>query len=103
MYTIGEKLNPRRFTAMSNKMAAIVAYVLGDEAVHSTVPAIDELVQTSDGYILARNEGDIGANDFLGSSQDFNRNWRNLIAAAELTSDEAKHVRKLIKQAVSRP
>lgn len=99
--TIGEKLDPRRFSAMSGKMSALVAYILGDEANHSTDPAIAELIRTSDGVLLARHEGDVGANDFVGSMEDFNRNWGALVAAAELDADEIAHVHDLLDQRIT--
>lgn len=99
--TIGEKLDPRRFSHMSNKMAALVAYVLGDEAIHRTEPSIAELIQTSDGYVLARHEGDIGANDIVGSIEDFNRNFGALVAAAELEPAEIEHVHLLLTQRIT--
>lgn len=99
--TLGEKLDPRRFSSMSAKMAAIVAYILGEEAVHTTDPAIAELILTSDGVILARNEGDIGANDFIGSVEDFNRNWGLLVRVAELTPEEIEYVHVLIDRRIT--
>ena len=48
---LAAKLHPDRYTAMSGKMAAIVAYILGDRW---TEPAISELVVTSDGFVLAQ-------------------------------------------------
>jgi hypothetical protein len=44
---LAKKLHPSCFTAMSGKMAAIVAYIVGE---HWTSPAIVELVATSDGH-----------------------------------------------------
>jgi len=64
MPTWKEKLHPKRFDGMSGKMAAIVGYIL-DEAL--TNPAINELVVTSDGFVLAQHDGDVGDNDFMGS------------------------------------
>lgn len=89
-----KKLHPNRFTAMSPKMAAIVAYVLG---VKWTSPAIGELVVTSDGHVLARREGDIGANDFIGSYADLSGNWSRLMTAAELTPPERLQASRLFK------
>lgn len=85
MPTWKEKLHPRRFEGMSGKMAAIVGYIL-DEAV--TVPAINELIVTSDGFVLSEHVGDVGANDFMGAESDLLRNWNNLLDAAGLTPEE---------------
>jgi hypothetical protein len=46
--TIADKLHPDRFSAMSGKMAAIVAYILGESW---TEPEIAALSVTSDGFV----------------------------------------------------
>lgn len=78
-----EKLHPRLFPGMSPKMAAIVGYIIGARC---TDPAIAELVVTADGFLLARQEGDIGCNDFLGDASDLERNWARLLECAKLDS-----------------
>lgn len=83
--SLAKKLNPNRFTAMSGKMAAIVGYILGEEW---TDPAISDMAITSDGFLLAQHEGDIGLNDFMGAASDLERNVANLTIAAGLTQDE---------------
>jgi hypothetical protein len=45
-------------------MAAIVGYILDERF---SEPAISELVVTSDGFVLAQTEGEVGANEMLGS------------------------------------
>jgi hypothetical protein len=85
MPTWKEKLHPKRFDGMSGKMAAIVGYIL-DEAL--TNPAINELVVTSDGFVLAQHDGDVGDNDFMGQESDLLRNWKNLLDTAGLTPEE---------------
>lgn len=54
---LAEKLHPDRFTEMSPRMAAVVGYILQERF---TEPAIAELVVTSDGFVLARMEGEVG-------------------------------------------
>ena len=85
MPTLKEKLHPERFQGMSGKMAAIVGYIL-DEGY--TNPAINELIVTSDGFVLAEHVGDVGANEFMGEESDLLRNWNNLLDAAGLTPEE---------------
>jgi hypothetical protein len=80
-----EKLHPNRFPRMSGLMSAIVGHVL-DAAF--TQPSIAEIVVTSDGFVLARAEGEIGANHFIGTYRDLLRNWFSLLAAAGLTTIE---------------
>lgn len=58
-------------------MAAIVGYILDEPF---TEPAISELVVTSDG-VLAEIEGEVGANEIIGSEADLNRNLLDLIEA----------------------
>jgi hypothetical protein len=80
-----EKLHPGRFVGMSGKMAAIVGYI-SDEMY--TNPAINELVVTSDGFVLAEHVGEVGANDMIGGESDLVRNWNKLLDIAGLTSEE---------------
>jgi hypothetical protein len=98
---LGQKLDPRRFTAMSPKMAAIVACILDDQATFRTQPVIVELCITSDGGLLARHAGDIGFNDFIGSADDLERNLTQLEIAAELTPDEIDQFDALVRTRVS--
>jgi len=69
-------LNPARFPGMSNKMMAIVGYIIEGKF---TYPVIEEMVVTSDGILMARVSGDVGCNDMLGTVSEFKRNWDKLI------------------------
>ncbi|HVB11986.1 MAG TPA: hypothetical protein VNE86_02550, partial [Nitrososphaerales archaeon] len=60
---------------MSPKMAAIVGYFLDEKF---TDPAINEMAITSDGFVMAGHEGDIGLNDMIGTDEDLNRNIDSL-------------------------
>lgn len=94
-----EKLRPDRFTAMSGKMAAVVGYILEEPF---TDPAINELVVTSDGFVLAESEGEVGANDLIGEEADLNRNLLSLIEAAGLTDDEVAEFGRLQRMRIKR-
>jgi len=83
--SLAKKLNPNRFTGMSPKMAALTGYIIGAKF---TSPGIADIVVTSDGHVLARNEGDIGHNEYIGSYDAFKRNWDILLHVADLTPDE---------------
>ena len=96
--SLAKKLNPNRFTAMSGKMAAIVAYILGEKW---TDPAISDMAITSDGFLLAQHEGDMGLNDFMGAASDLDRNVANLIVTAELTQDEQAEWQRLYKARIT--
>ena len=96
--SLAVKLHPSRFTAMSGKMAAIVAHVVGERW---TSPAIVELVVTSDGHLLACHEGDCGCNDYLGTVDDLKSNWARLLEVAELTPEERQEAGRLFQRAVS--
>ncbi len=85
MPTLTESLHPRRFPGMSGKMAAIVGYILGEVW---SKPSIAEMVVTSDGFVLAQNEGHVGFNTIIGTAADLERNWNNLLRAAGLTGEE---------------
>jgi len=69
-------LHPSRFPWMSTKMMAIVGYIIEGKF---TSPAIEKMVITSDGNLLARVAGDSGWNDKLGSIDEFKHNWDKLI------------------------
>jgi len=94
-----EKLHPDRFTAMSGKMAAIVGYILDERF---SDPAISELVVTSDGFVLAQTEGEVGANEMIGEERDLNRNLLSLIEAAGLTDDEIREFGRLQRERIRR-
>lgn len=93
------KLRPDRFTAMSGKMAAVVGYILDERF---SDPSISEMVVTSDGFVLAQQEGDVGANDMLGTEVDLNRNLLDLIGAAGLTDDETREFGRLQRKRIRR-
>jgi hypothetical protein len=91
---IKSALNPVRFPGMSGKMMAIVGYILETKW---TTPALEEMVITSDGIIMARVTGDIGCNEILGSISDFKSNWDKLIHLPQLglSEDEVKYLEVL--------
>jgi hypothetical protein len=82
---LAEKLDPNRFPRMSGLMAAVVGFVLG---VRFSSPSIAEIVVTSDGFVLARLHGEVGANQLIGRHADLARNWFGLMTAAGLTTQE---------------
>jgi len=94
-----DKLRPDRYTAMSGMMAAIVGYILDQRF---TDPAISELVVTSDGFVLAQSEGEVGANDMIGEEVDLNRNLLTLIEAAGLTQEEIQEFGRLQRRRIRR-
>jgi hypothetical protein len=65
-------------------------------------PAISELVVTSDGFVLAQAEGEVGANEILGTEVDLNRDLLDLIAAAGLTAEEIHESGKLQRKHIRR-
>ena len=83
--TLADKLHPSRFSAMSPKMAAIVAYILGEKG--WTIPDMRTLSITSDGYMVSES-------CFIGSVEDFDNNITSLIHAAELTEAEEAEFRR---------
>lgn len=95
--SLTDKLNPNKFTAMSGKMAAILGYVLGESW---TEPEIRELHVTVDGFLLARRNGDVGCNDFIGAMSDFTQNVNCLFEVAELALFEVLDFWQLWKKQV---
>jgi hypothetical protein len=84
---------------MSGKMAAIVGYILSEPF---SEPAISELVVTSDGFVLAQRDGEVGANDLIGSEADLNRNLLDLITAAGLDPEEIAEFGRLQRERIRR-
>ena len=84
--TLADKLHPSRFSEMSPKMAAIVAFLVGEEW---TNPTIRTLSITSDGYVVSDKH-------FIGTAEDLENNLEALIHAAELTEDETLELRGLM-------
>jgi hypothetical protein len=81
-----DKLDPRRFPHMSPLMTAFVGLIT--ERRYSS-PAIVDLVETSDGHLLAQVEGDIGYNVHIGPYYEaLLDNWGNLLLHAGLTERE---------------
>ena len=97
MPTLTDKLHPKRYPGMSGRMAAVVGYVLGEEW---SKPLIAELVITSDGWLLARDEGQVTFETIVGTAEDLERNWGNLLRAAGLTDDEQAEAGRRYGQAV---
>ena len=88
--TLGRKLDQRRFTDMSDKMTAVVAFILGEASVMETDPAIRALHIIEPDVVLIEHEGEVGGNHVLGTFRDLIRNWGNLLDAAELTTSERR-------------
>jgi hypothetical protein len=85
---------------MSGKMAAVVGYILDEPF---TNPRISELVVTSDGFVLAQSEGEVGANEMLGSEADLNRNLMlSLIEAAGLDEAQVAEFGRLQRERITR-
>jgi hypothetical protein len=83
--SVAEKLHPKRFPEMSGRMTAVVAFLIDEQVIR---PAIVEIVVTSDGFVLAGVDDDVGTNHFVGTYADLVRNWIALLAVAGLTRDE---------------
>lgn len=94
-----QKLNPARFDGMSVKMAAIVGYIIGAQF---TCPSINDMVITSDGFVMARRSDDIGMNEFIGSESDLKSNWTRLLATAGLTQPEKKYADMMYQMRIRR-
>ena len=83
--TLKAKLHPRRFSAMSPMMSAIVGFLV-DESY--TTPRIEHLFVTTDGHVLAQPEGHVGADAYIGLADDLVHNLKKLFQAADLTKAE---------------
>jgi hypothetical protein len=99
-----KKLSPRSIR-VSGKLTAIIAYLLDQ---HWTNPQIapykpsegPSMSISSDGFVLARDEGDIGFNNWIGTAADFRRSLAGLSVAAELTPQEVRELNSLVVKRV---
>jgi hypothetical protein len=89
------KLHPRRFPNMSPEFAAVVGCLLD---IHITEPRLVDLLCTSDGWLLGRNEGELGFDVSLGTRSWLLENWEKLITLPEvgLTKKELRAARGLV-------
>ena len=78
------KLHPSRFPRLSGTMAAIIGFLV--DAAYAD-PHIEEMAVTSDGFVLARAQGEV-VSRFIGAYSDLLRNYFDLQDAAKLTSNE---------------
>lgn len=76
--SLADKLRPDRFSAMSGRLAAIVAFILDETW---TDPEIAWMSVTEDGYVSTES-------DFIGLASELDRNLRSLLTAAGLTRAE---------------
>lgn len=92
---LADKLHPRRFAAMSGKMAAIVAYLLGEVW---TEPHILELSITSDGILSAFTSH--YRHDWLGTVSSLWDNLVRLMDAAGLNEQERAELVRLARRRI---
>jgi hypothetical protein len=92
------KLHPDRVKT-SGKFAAILACVLEQEW---TSPGLAGITVTSDGFLLGREEGDIGHNVMLGRVEDLHRNLTGIADATGLTKTERQKLFKMCSLAIER-
>jgi hypothetical protein len=58
------------------------------------------LTTTSDGFLLACHEGDVGFNHFVGTMAQFQQNWDRLLDAADLTPKERQRAQAVFASKV---
>jgi hypothetical protein len=83
----------------SGKFVAILGCILNERW---TNPRIAELYVTSDNCVLARHEGDIGANEFIGGLSDVRRNCNGVATFAGLTLKERAAFSLAVDSALTR-
>jgi hypothetical protein len=70
---------------LSAKMAAIISFLLNTPCIE---PRIVEITVTSDGFAIARLEGEEVAHQLIGSYAELLGNWFVVLNAAQLTIPE---------------
>lgn len=98
MMSLIEKLSPGH-VRVSGKFTAILGCIL-DQA--WTDPRLVALYRTSDDILLGQLEGDVGANEMLGTWDDLQRNLAGVADAVSLTSDERLLLGALMRRSVKR-
>lgn len=93
------KLDPRRFTAMSGKLAALLAFILGTDR-WTSEPRIVEACYDSGGNIMVRHDGEVGMEWFGGTADELCSNLTRLFRVAELTKAERDLFQRLGRQRV---
>jgi len=88
-----EKLKPHLVEGFSPLMWGIAGALLQERI---TSPHIESLYCTSDNFVLAELEGDVGANQFIGALSELVANWGKLIEAANLTTEEEVEAKELL-------
>ena len=96
------KLNPRRFSAMSNKLAALLGFILNTDQ-WTTTPRIAEVAIDSSGNIIVGHAPYTGGSTgdwFGGTADELDRNLARLFRVAELTPAEKRLFAQLRQQRV---
>lgn len=93
---VEKKFDPRCLKT-SSKMTALLGYLVGATW---TAPAIAGLIVTSDGFVLAVYEGDVGYNHIIGTEEDLRRNVAGAAKAAGLSEDEEKWLAQVYEKKV---
>lgn len=90
-----EVFHPNRFKC-SAKLTAVFGALFGEEW---ATPTIVGLICTSDDFVMAQEEGDIGYNRFFSNMEDMERNIRG---AAEVAIDDPGERKEFCHWAISR-
>lgn len=97
---IAEKLDPRRFSAMSGKLAALLAYIIQTDR-WTTNPVIAEACIDSSGNVMVRHEGGIGMEWFGGTASELMSNLNRLMKVAGLDQRERAAFNRLRRKAIT--
>jgi hypothetical protein len=96
--TLIEKLHPTAIRyGRDGKMVALVGCILGQDW---TMPRMEQITVTSDGFVL----GVVGglANHFVGAFSELASNWTRLCEFAKLTVEEKRVAGEMFRRATGR-
>lgn len=97
---LASKIHPTHGTNISPMFRAILWYLVEDDPNGDVEPGIVEMTALEDGGVLARPEGHVGFNAFLGHREDMIRNLEGWGRDRRLTANEMKawrdHYRSMI-------
>lgn len=91
-------LEATSFQNVSGKLIAVLECALNIQP-RNTNPSLAELMRTDDGFLMGRQEGDLGFNEWLGemTADDIERNVRGMCEALNTPADEIEFVVQAIR------
>lgn len=100
---LAAKLDPRRFTAMSGKLAALLSYVIGTERWVGDPRIVEAAIDSSGNILVTHAAGSGGGMGewFGGTADELDSNLKRLVKVAGLTPVERKAFRLMLRRQIT--